>query len=121
MKAILRLALAASLLAAPHTAAAQVIRTVSSDRCSGAITTGGTSQVATNADSSRGWLVIQNPTTATEPLFVDFGPNHPASATLSTGLAPGGSMSFLAGVVPVSQVNVMAATAGHAFVCLSGR
>lgn len=61
MRAILRLALAASLLAAPHTAAAQIVRTVNGDRCSGAIVTGGASQVAANAGSSRGWLVVQNP------------------------------------------------------------
>lgn len=122
MRAILLAGLFAALtIATAAPAQGQVVRTASGDRCSGTITTGGVSQVAANGDMSRNWLFVQNPINATEPLFVDFGPNHLASATLSTQLAPGGSISFLAGVVPGTQVNVSAATAGHAFVCETGR
>lgn len=122
MKGILLAGLFAALtIATAAPARGEVIRTGSGDRCSGTITTGGVSQVAANGDMSRNWLYVQNPISATEPLFVDFGPNHQASPTLSTQLAPGGSISFLSGVVPGGQVNVSAATAGHAFICETGR
>lgn len=117
MKGFLAAALAA-VLAMP--AQAQIVRTVT-DRCSGAITTGGVSQIAANGDASRNWLTVQNPINATEPLYVDFGANNAASATLSTQLAPGGAINFLSGVVPVGQINVSAATAGHTFICETGR
>jgi hypothetical protein len=120
MRLIANVLVAAALLAAPG-AAAQVQRTMTNDRCSGSIAVGGTSQIAANGDNSRVWLVVQNPINATEPLFVDFGPNHLASSTLSTQLAPGGSVSFFGGVVPIQQVNVNAATSGHTFICETGR
>lgn len=120
----LRYAIAAAALLCAAPAVAQspgVARSVSGDRCSGSIATANTSQVATNGDNTRVWLTIQNPPSATEPLFVDFGPNHLANNVTSTELAPGGSINFLAGVVPTLQVNVSAATAGHRFICYSGR
>lgn len=117
----LKLFLAAIALCASAPANADVARTAQNIRCSATITTGGTSQIAVDGDNARGWLIVQNPTTATEPLFVDFGPNHLASTTLSAGLAPGGPISFLGGVVPAQQVNVTAATTGHAFICVTGR
>ena len=119
----LALALIAALAIAAPAIAQQggVIRSVSGDRCSGTIAAANTSQVASSGDNSRLWLTVQNPPSATEPLYVDFGPNHPASSTLSTELAPGGSINFLAGVVPMGQVNVSAATVGHRFVCYAGR
>jgi hypothetical protein len=111
----------AALLCASPAGAQQIVRSMNGDRCSGTVTTGGVSQIASNGDGARTWLVVQNPPSATEALYVDFGPNHLASTTLSTELAPGGSISFVAGVVPSGQINVTAATTGHRFICFAGR
>jgi hypothetical protein len=115
-------ALVASLLVAAAPADGQVIRTAEVVQCSGSIAVANTSQVATNGDSSRVWLIVENPTNATEPLFVSVGPGNPAStAAGSIELAIGGSLSFLSGVSPTGQINVTAATAGHRFICAAGR
>ena len=81
---------------------------------SGTITVGGTSQQVMAANASRKGLMIQNPSTATESLFVNFG----AAATTtgnSVELLPGGTFWEDAGMVSTETVNVVAATGGHAF------
>lgn len=80
---------------------------------SGTITAGGSSQLALAA-SQRQYLLIHNPTTAVEPLLVNFG--VAAAATNSIHLAPGGTLTFETGLVAAQDVTVNAATTGHVFV-----
>lgn len=80
---------------------------------SGTITTGGTSQLV-QAATQRQYLLVHNPTTATEPLLVRFG--GAAAATNAVSLAPGGTLTFETGVVPGQSLNLNAATAGHVFI-----
>lgn len=88
---------------------------------SGTITTGGTSQEAMPANTSRRLLLVQNHITETEPLSVNFGSGAAStSAAGSYTLDPGGSL-FLAGVdCPTDAVNVTAATTGHKFTAKQG-
>jgi hypothetical protein len=85
------------------------------------ITVGGTSQQVFPFNSSRRLLLIQNPTTATEALFCNFG----AAASLSLGssfsLAAGQSIFFSQpNFVPKASVNCTATTAAHAFTAKEG-
>jgi hypothetical protein len=115
------LALAVVTLVCPTPSfAQQIVRTGDGIPCSGTIAAGGVSQIATPGDAARAWLVIENPITATEPLLVGFGPSEPATTGV-TEIGAGGSMSFLAGVVPSGQVKVSAATTGHRYICRTGR
>lgn len=89
---------------------------VTSTDISGTVTTGGTFQSVSAASASRKGGMIQNPTTATEPLYVFFGANASATTGNSISLAPGGSVSFNAGpIVLQDNVSVTAPTTGHAF------
>lgn len=92
------------------------IRTINNQ--SGAITAAATSQTVFAANPARQFLYVANPTTATEPLYVNFG--TAASATNSIVLQPGGIVQFVAGVTPVTTITVSAATAGHAYVAMEG-
>jgi hypothetical protein len=86
---------------------------------SGTIATGGASQQVFAAAPTRSYLMCQNPTTATEPLFVNIG----AAASTAAGsieLGPGGSFDFSHNFIPTGAVNVTAATLGHRFVCKAG-
>ncbi len=86
---------------------------------SGTITAGGTSQQIAPANASRKYLFIQNPITATETLFVNFG--SPAASGTSYEIAAGGSLSLGVGsFVPTDAVNIVAATTGHVFVAKEG-
>lgn len=117
-----RLLAAMLMMACAMPAQAQVARSMQVPHGSGTITVGGTSQIALNGDNSRLWLVCENPIAATEPLYIDFGPNFPATINdVSIELAPGGSLSFLGNSVPTEQINVNAATTGHRFICMAGR
>lgn len=81
---------------------------------SGTIAAGGaTNQVALTA-ATRQYLLIHNPTTATEPLKVNFG--APATDAASIYLAAGGSLTFENSMVPSQDVYVAAATTAHAYV-----
>lgn len=84
---------------------------------SGTVTAGGTSQAVFQANVNRSYLECQNPTAATEVLFVST--NGPAStAGGSYELAAGGSIRFaMPAYVPNDIVSVTAATTGHRFVC----
>ena len=79
----------------------------------GTITTGGTAQnaIASNV-SRRGWC-IQNPSTATESLYVRL--NGTASATTGMELAAGAQACNAPGQIDTSAVSVFAATTSHAF------
>lgn len=85
------------------------------------ITNGGQSQQVFPYNSSRRMILIENPTTATEALFCNFG--AAASLTLGTSfsLAAGGSFyqaspSFVA----KDALNCNATTTSHAFVAKEG-
>ena len=90
----------------------------SSTNASGTITTGGAFQtlIAPNAAANRKGCLIQNPTTATEVLYVNVGSASPSTAN-SFSLAAGASFSCNAAGVTVSDtISVEAATTSHAFV-----
>ena len=81
---------------------------------SGAIATGGTAQAAAGFDSSRKYLRIQNPWSATESLFInDAGANASSSDGKSLELQPG--QVYAPYPVPANPISVVAATTGHAF------
>ncbi len=87
---------------------------------SGTVATAGTSQQAMAAKTSRTYLMCQNPTTATTPLFV----NIDAAAATTGGsieLAAGGSITFHGtAFIPTGVVNVTSATQGAKYVCKEG-
>jgi hypothetical protein len=66
----------------------------------------------------RRFLLIQNPVTETENLFVDFGSNAVADGTDLT-LVPGAAVIFDV-ACPVDRVSVIAATTGHKFIMKEG-
>ena len=84
----------------------------------GTITTGGADQTIAAANASRHALVIQNPCSATESLFVNI--NAAASTTGSgnaleiaaCGIA---TLSVAPGLIDQEAVHITAATTGHAF------
>jgi hypothetical protein len=87
---------------------------------SSTVTTGGTFQSALAASVSRKGCVVQNPTTATEPLYVYFGATGSATTATSISLAPGQSVSCNSGpLVLTDNVAVTATTSAHAFVVMS--
>ena len=64
--------------------------------------------------------VIQNPSAATETLFVYFGPIGSATTGGSINLAAGAAVSCSSnGAIRSDQVSVTATTTGHAFVAYS--
>lgn len=83
----------------------------------GTITTGGTSQQIAAVNSNRKYLLIFNPPTATETLFINFTTAAAQDAT-SIPITPGGSFLMQApSFVSTEAVNAVAATTGHAFGC----
>lgn len=79
---------------------------------SGTITAGGSSQQISTAHS-RKYLLVQNPSSATESLWVNFG----AAATVgqpSIEIAAGTAL-VLSSFIPSQTITVIAATTGHAF------
>lgn len=88
------------------------------------ITTGGTSQQLAAANPNRKYLLVVNPTVATENLYINFT----AVATAVTGattltssipIAPGGSYT-MTGFISTEIVNVIAASTSHSFVAKEG-
>lgn len=90
---------------------------VTSTNISGTITSGGAFQSIAAASGARKGCLVQNPTNATEPLYVFYGANASATQAKSVSLNPGGSAncSTGSGGVLTDNVSVMAATTGHAF------
>lgn len=88
---------------------------------SGTITSGGTFQSILASSATRKGCLIQNPTTATEPLFVFFGVNGSATTANSISLGPGASVSCAVGGLGVATDNVSATatTTSHAYVEMS--
>lgn len=79
------------------------------------ITSGGTAQVGLAANTGRKFLLIQNPTTASEDLWFSLTGTAAVDAAGSLSLAAGGAMSFEGDFVPSNAVSVIAATTGHKF------
>lgn len=87
---------------------------------SGTITTGGTAQNAMAANSSRKYLLIRNPTTATAPLWFNFTTAAVVTGSPSIRLDPGDSFIMESGFVSTEAISVIAATTGHAFTAKEG-
>lgn len=91
-------------------------RRTTTDR-SGSITVGGTSQQLCAAFGNRAYLYIQNPSAASESLFVNESAAASTTAANCWELQPGEHLEWIAqGFVPVGAFNVTANTAGHAFI-----
>jgi hypothetical protein len=90
-----------------------------SNNNSGTITTGGTFQTLLAANSARKGCTIQNPTTATEPLYVSVAiATGSATTAKSFSLVPGATFQCtqMAGPVITDNIAIEAATTGHVFV-----
>ena len=86
---------------------------------SGTITTGGTAQNAIGVNASRNYLLIRNPVTATEDLWVSLVGTATA-ASPSIRLTPADFLIFECGFIATNAASVIAATTGHAFTCWEG-
>lgn len=88
---------------------------------SGTIATGGTFQSILASSATRKGCLIENPTTATEPLYVFFGANGSATTSNSISLSPGGTVSCAVGGIGVATDNVSATatTTAHSYVEMS--
>lgn len=107
-------------LALPVMAMAQT-NTSTSANLSTTVTTGGTFQTVIGGPNlARRGCMIQNPTTATEVLVVNFGPLASATIANSFTLAAGASISCASpgGLVLADPVNATATTSTHAFTVL---
>lgn len=82
---------------------------------SSTIALGGTSQQAIAANAARKRILIANPDTATETLYVNFG--GAASAANSIALFPGGTYVTPGGETESPQsIYVLGATSGHVYI-----
>lgn len=89
-----------------------------SQNVSGTVTTGGTfQQIIPSAPGTRAGCLIENPTTASEVLYVFFGPTASATTSNSFVLAAGAAITCGSGPYTVTDaVQVTGATTGHAFI-----
>ncbi len=93
---------------------------VTTTNASGTVTLGGTFQSVLAANSARRGCLIQNPSTATEVLYVFFGANASATTSNSIMLTAGSSVNCASdGVVLTDNVSVTGATTSHAFIAMS--
>jgi hypothetical protein len=91
--------------------------TAPSNNGSTTVTTGLTFQTLLAANANRKGCLIQNPTTATEILWVFVGPTASAIVAKSYTIAAGGTFSCATGQIVISDnIAVTATTSGHAFV-----
>jgi hypothetical protein len=82
---------------------------------SSTITTGGTAQSALAANPGRKYLLIQNPSTASEVLWVNLTGTAVVDTQGSVSIEAGGALVFENGFEPSNAVSVIAATTGHKF------
>ncbi len=82
------------------------------------VTLGGTFQTLLAASATRDGCVIQNPTTATEPLYVFVGITGSATTAAAYSLSPGATFNCANqnGMVITDNIAVTATTTSHAFV-----
>jgi hypothetical protein len=91
---------------------------VTSQNLSGTITSGGSFQYLASANPSRNGCLIQNPTTASEALYVNVGSASPTTAN-SFSLAAGAAFSCNgSGIVVTDAIQIEAATTNHAFIAV---
>jgi hypothetical protein len=112
------LAAVSALCLLPGLALAGAGQPLTSQNISTTIAAGGSFQnlAGAGANPSRNGCLIQNPTTATEPLYVHFGSDS-ATAANSYSLAPGASISCgVPGGVITDTIQVEATTTAHAFI-----
>lgn len=86
-----------------------------------AISAGGTAQQLLPANPGRRALFVENPCSASEDLFIEFG--APISTTLTSGMIdiPAcGNLTMGIGIVSQQQVEISATTTGHAFIAKEG-
>jgi len=86
---------------------------------SGTITTGGTAQTAAAANTSRKYLFIENPYTATETLWFSTVAAAVADSP-SIALQPGDTWENPPHFCPTGAVSVIAATTGHKWTAREG-
>jgi hypothetical protein len=105
-----------SILAALGTPVSQVVAPTD---CGGVIATGGTAQNAEAADGLRRAMVVQNPVSAIEDLYVAVaGAASVGGAGNFADLAPGAAAQLtFGGAVIQTAVSVNAASTGHRFLC----
>lgn len=85
---------------------------------SGTIAQSNVSQLVLQPFAFRYFLFIQNPSAASESLFVNFTSPASINGNNCIELLPGSSIQMdVAGFISVEAVFVAAQTAGHAFVC----
>jgi len=91
------------------------------NRASSTIATGGTSQQALAANPGRKVFCVEDPSAATEDLFLDFG--QPASTTsgVSIDIPPGSLFCMGGGAIYTGQITVNAVTTSHAFIVYEGQ
>ncbi len=118
-----RVSLAAAGLALAYGTAWAQQQRVTWQRCdppgASTMTVGGTAQPEPPAGAvpSVKGIFIQNPSTASESLFVDSAGSAATTAGVSPELPPGAYIAFGPDTVPFGKVTVNAATTAHAFVC----
>lgn len=115
------LALGAMVAALAGGAQAQTLYPGTTTDASTTITAGGTYQSAFGSNTNRHGCFIQNPTTATEVLYVYFGPTASASNSHAVTLTAGAWVNCqgTGNTVLTDNIAVNAATTGHAFVAYS--
>jgi len=85
---------------------------------SGTITAGNVSQQVLPPFAFRSFFFVQNPSSASESLFVNFSSPASTNGNNCFELLPGSSLQMVVtGFVSVEAVFVAAATPGHPFVC----
>lgn len=86
---------------------------------SGTITSGGVAQVAASANTSRRYLLIQNPTVGSESFWIS--PDTTAIINSpSIEIPPGMTLIFDGSFVPTGAVSVIATTTGTKFTVKEG-
>lgn len=86
---------------------------------SGTIITGGTSQQLAPAETYRQYLLVQNPSTASGSLWINFGVAAVQSQP-SIEIPMGCCVTMENGFVSIEQVNIIGATTGMAFTAKEG-
>jgi len=85
---------------------------------SGTVTTGGVSQVALASNQFRRYILIQNPSTMTEPLFINFGSAAASATTIE--ISVGQTLVFESSFMTIEAINVYAASTGHRYTIMVG-
>lgn len=82
---------------------------------SGTITTGGTAQTALAAQTGRKYLMVHNPLTASEVLWINLAGTAAVDTAGSVSIEAGGALTFEGEAQCSNALSVIAATTGHKF------